>query len=145
MLYCEKNSKGVAMLTFYLSLITNDEDRATITKIYDTYLDWMLKIAFHYLKNYADAEDVVNDVFLNIIGGNCSVPIHDENETKSYLFICIRNAAFSIKKSNNKHKTVDFDEFFNLPSEYNLENDVLKKHRYYEKRYEERFKLSLFS
>ena len=120
------------MLTFYLSLITNEEDRATITRIYDTYLEWMLKTAFHYLKNETDAEDVVNDVFLSIIGGSCPVPTNDENETKAYLFICIRNAAFNLKKSNNKHKTVNYDEFFNLPTLYNLEDDVLKKDSYYE-------------
>lgn len=120
------------MLTFYLSLITNEEDKATITKIYDTYLSWMLKIAFHYLKNDADAEDAVNDVFLSIIGGNCTVPTNNENETKSYLFICIRNSALNLKKSNSKHKTVNFDEFFNLPTVYNLEEDVLKKDSYYE-------------
>ena len=120
------------MLTFYLSLITNEEDKATIARIYDTYLGWMLKIAFHYLKNDIDAEDAVNDVFLSIIGGNCTVPIHDENETKSYLFICIRNSALNLKKSNNKHKTVNYDEFFNLPTVYDLEDDVLKKDSYYE-------------
>ena len=115
-----------------MSLITNEEDKATITKIYDTYLSWMLKIAFHYLKNDADAEDAVNDVFLSIIGGNCTVPTNNENETKSYLFICIRNSALNLKKLNSKHKTVNFDEFFNLPTVYNLEEDVLKKDSYYE-------------
>ena len=132
MIYCEKNSKGVNMITFYLSLITNEEDKATITRIYDTYLSWMLKIAFHYLKNDADAEDAVNDVFLSIIGGNCTVPTNNENETKSYLFICIRNSALNLKKLNSKHKTVNFDEFFNLPTVYNLEEDVLKKDSYCE-------------
>ena len=53
------------MLLFYLSLIQNDEERVKITHIYETYLDWMLKMAFHYLKNETDAEDAVNDVFLN--------------------------------------------------------------------------------
>lgn len=57
------------MLLLYLSLLETEEDRLKITKIYENYLDWMLKMAYHYLKNEADAEDAVNDVFLSIISG----------------------------------------------------------------------------
>ena len=115
------------MLTFYLSLVDNQENRDNIARIYDTYLDWMLKISFHYLKNEADAEDAVNDVFLSIIGCGCNVPMNNEKETKSYLFICIRNASLKVKKRKSKDKAVNLDDFFNLPTKYDLENDVLKK------------------
>lgn len=120
------------MLVFYLSLIQNDEDRYRITHIYETYLDWMLKMAFHYLKNETDAEDAVNDVFLNIISGNCSVPFNNENETKAYLFICIRNSAFNVKRLRNKHKTVNCDELFNISVKYDLEESFFQRDSYNE-------------
>ena len=115
------------MLLFYLSLIETEEDRAKITKIYETHLDWMLKIAYHYLKNEADAEDAVNDVFLSIIGTDCSLPIDNEDETKQYLFICVRNSAIHIKKLKYKHKTINFDELFNISIKYNLEDEMIGK------------------
>ncbi|MBE6673893.1 MAG: RNA polymerase sigma factor [Ruminococcaceae bacterium] len=115
------------MLLLYLALLETEEDRAKITKIYETYLDWMLKMAYYYLKNEDDAEDAVNDVFLSSISGGCSIPMDNENETKPYLFICIRNSAFRIKKLKSKHKTVNFDELFNLSSKYDLEDEMIEK------------------
>ncbi len=115
------------MLLFYLSLIDSAEDRAKVTKIYEQYLDWMLKIAYHYLRNEKDAEDAVNDVFLNIISTNCAIPLSSDNDTKAYLFICIRNSVYRILELNKKHKTVDIDEFFSLSSTTNTEDEVIKK------------------
>ena len=120
------------MLSFYLSLIDDEEYRANITRIYNTYLDWMLKIAYHYLKNEADAQDAVNDVFLSFVGGNCSIPLDNADNTKSYLFICIRNASLNLKKSKNKHITVNYDEFFSLSAKYDLEENFITKDTYNE-------------
>ncbi len=120
------------MLLFYLSLLQSEEERINITRIYETYLNWMLKMAFHYLKNETDAEDAVNDVFLSLIGGNCSIPFDSENETKAYLFICIRNAALKIKESKRKHKAVNYDELFNISVKYNLEDTCFTKDIYNE-------------
>lgn len=118
------------MLELYLSLIENEEDKIKITEIYEQYLDWMLKIAFHYLRDEKDAEDAVSDVFLSIASTNCNIPTSSCNETKSYLFICVRNSAFHISSSKNKIKTVDIDELFNLSSETNIEDEMIKKINY---------------
>lgn len=115
------------MLLFYLSLIESEEDRAKITKIYETYLDWMLKMAYHYLQNETDAEDAVNDVFLSIIISDCSIPLDDEQKTKAYLFICIRNRAQHIRKLKYKEKSVHIEDLFNLSVEYNLEDEITHK------------------
>lgn len=119
------------MLLFYLSLIESEDDRASITRIYESYLDWMLKMAFYYLKNESDAEDTVNDVFLNIIRSNASIPLDDERRTKAYLFICIKNSALKLKRKRNKHRTVNLNELLNISAEYNIEagliqNELLK-------------------
>ena len=66
------------MLLFYLSLLETEEERAKFTRIYESHLDWMLRIAFHYTRKETDAEDAVSDVLLNIISKNCSIPMDDE-------------------------------------------------------------------
>lgn len=84
-------------------------------------------MAYHYLRNEVDAEDAVNDVFLSIISGGCSIPMDNEDETKSYLFICIRNSALRIKKRKSKQIAVNFEELFNLSINYNLEDKLVEQ------------------
>ena len=52
------------MLSFYLSTIDTDDNKAVFGRIYEEHLDWMLKIAYHFVKNESDAQDVVHDVFM---------------------------------------------------------------------------------
>ncbi|MBQ8145955.1 MAG: sigma-70 family RNA polymerase sigma factor [Clostridia bacterium] len=118
------------MLLFYLSLIDTDESKDKITKIYESYLDWMLKIAFHYLQDERDAEDAVNDVFLSIINNGCSVPDGDEDRVKSYLYICIKHSSLKISRSKCKGKTISFDSLFNVSSKFDIEDELLKKDRF---------------
>lgn len=118
------------MLQFYLSLIETEEDKANISRIYEQYLDWMFKIAYHYLRDEKDAEDAVSDVFLNIISTNSSIPMNPEKETKAYLFICIRNSVSRIQRLKAKNKAVNFDELFSLSSNINVEDNIIQKDSY---------------
>lgn len=119
------------MLLFYLSLIETDDQRDIFGEIYEKHLDWMLRTAYHYVKKKEDAEDVVHDVFMEIIKNDCSIPINDPEKTKSYLFICIRNRATKAKGSKIKQNTVSLDQLFNIPSrDNNAEDEVLKNDMY---------------
>ena len=113
------------MLAFYLSLIEAEEDKAKISLIHEKYLDWMLKVAFHYLKDENDAEDAVSNVFLSIISNNCNIPTDVEEETKSYLFICTRNSALKFKKVKDKNDVANIEELFNLSSALNTEDEAI--------------------
>lgn len=115
------------MLSFYLSLIETEEDRAQFEKIYDKYLDWMVQTAYHYTKSIHDAEEIVHDVFMDIICTNCSVPTQNSDETKSYLFICVRNRAKRLLKSNKKITIIEFDKLFNLCADEDTEKSTLQK------------------
>lgn len=115
------------MLLFYLSLIEAEEKRDSFTDIYNDYLDWMIQVAYHYLKNEDDAKDAVHEIFLDIINGKCVVPTVNKDETKAYLFICIRNRVWRILKSRNKIKTVNFEEYHSIASDYSVENEAIKK------------------
>lgn len=118
------------MLSFYLSLIETEEDKAQFEKIYDKYLDWMVQIAYHCTKNIHDAEDIVDDVFMDIIRTNSSVPTDNANETKSYLFICLRNRIKKAIKSKKKITIVEFDKLFNLHADENTEESALQNESY---------------
>lgn len=115
------------MLQFYLLLIESQEDKIKIEKIYEKYLDWMLKLAYHYAQDINDAEDAVSDVFLNIISSKCSIPLDSENKTKCYLFICVRNSVSKIREAKSKNKTVDLDELFSLCASENIEDEIVQR------------------
>ncbi len=114
------------MLLFYLSLIDEENVKDIFGDIYEHHLDWMLKIAYHFSKSEADAQDIVHDVFMEIIKNDCSIPIEDYDKTKAYLFICIRNRATKIKKSKIKQKFTSIDHLFNISAEDNLEDQIVK-------------------
>ncbi len=115
------------MLSLYLSLLETDEERDQLSYIYQEYLDWMIQTAYHYVKNEEDAKDVVHEIFLDIIKTKSSVPINNKEETKAYLFICIRNRAHRSLNENNKIKTVNFEEYYSIPSNDNVEDEILKR------------------
>ena len=120
------------MLAFYLSIIETEKERDSFSAIYDNYLDWMLKVAYHFSGNIHDAEEIVHDVFMNIAEYNISVPTKNEDETKAYLFICIRNKAISVLKQKGRITTVSIDDFFDITSEEIVEDCVAKTEEYTE-------------
>lgn len=113
------------MLLFYLSLVDSQEDRDFLTEIFNNYSDWMHQTAFYFLKNEKDAEDAVGNVFLSIVCNNCSIPRDNEDETRAYLFICVKNSALRIKAAASKNKTVSLDDLFNLSSYSNVEESII--------------------
>ena len=120
------------MLSFYLSLIETEEDKAQFEKIYDKYLDWMVQMAYHYTRNIHDAEEIVHDVFMDIICTNSSVPTDNADETKSYLFVCLRNRVKKSIKSKKKITIIEFDKLFNLYADEDTEESALEKESYAE-------------
>ena len=116
-------------MLFFLSLIESEEERNAIERIYYEHFDWMLKIAFYFLKNNADAEDAIQDVFLNLIKNDVDLPIDDKERLRSYLFVCIRNSALVLNKKK-KIYTVDFPN--NLCSKEDMQDTLIKKASYSE-------------
>ena len=112
------------MLTLYLSLLETEQDQKRFSYIYEEYLDWMLQIAYHYLKNEDDAKDAVHEIFYDMAKSGRLAPLESEDETKAYLFVCVRNRASRMMHRRNRATTVSLSEFYNLSSEYNVEKEV---------------------
>lgn len=87
----------------------------------------MVQIAYHYLQNEDDAKDAVHEIFLDMAKSTHAIPLETEEETKSYLFICIRNRVCRVFKKNRKIKTVNFEEYYSIASDYNIEDEIVKK------------------
>lgn len=87
----------------------------------------MLRIAYTYLKNRADAEDIVQDVFLRIIDKKPS--FNDENHEKSWLIRATINMCKNkVNMFWNKNKcSIDDVQEFAVSDKYNTDTSVFQE------------------
>ena len=97
-----------------------------IGSLVDKYGNMILRIAYTYLKNKADAEDTVQDVFLQIIDKN---PIfNDETHEKSWIVRTTINMCknkLNLFWNKNKCSIDDITGFANY-DKYSTDSNVLK-------------------
>lgn len=97
-----------------------------ISDLLDKYGDMVLRIAYTYLKNWADAEDIVQDVFLRIIDKKPS--FNDENHEKSWLIRATINMCKNkVNMFWNKNKcSIDDVQEFAVNDKYNTDTSVFQ-------------------
>ena len=88
------------MLSVYLSVIDDAEDRHLFERIYNTYRKSMLYVAKSILHDSLDAEDAVHDVFLQVASKHMGLMSRMENEEdrRNYLLKATKNTALSMAK-----------------------------------------------
>ena len=79
----------------------------------------MLSIALSIVKNRATAEDVVQDSFLRIVKNAYLF----KPQTNGYAWICkiTQNVALNALRAENRRRTDNIDDFFNLSSDDDVE------------------------
>ncbi|MBE6687440.1 MAG: sigma-70 family RNA polymerase sigma factor [Ruminococcaceae bacterium] len=111
------------MLLFYLSLLTNDEDKEIIIYIYERYYSYMAYTAARELGNKRHVEDIVHTVMLTLIE---MIERIDYSDKKKLLQLCIliskRKAIdFKRKKFNTDTSTKEYhgdhDEILESPED----------------------------
>lgn len=97
-----------------------------ISDLLDKYSDMVLRIAYTYLKNRADAEDIVQDVFLRIIDKKPS--FNDESHEKSWLIRATINMCKNkVNVFWNKNKcSIDDVQEFAVSDKYNTDTSVFQ-------------------
>lgn len=98
-----------------------------ISDLLDKYGDMVLRIAYTYLKNRADAKDIVQDVFLRIIDKKPS--FNDENHEKSWLIRATINMCKNkVNMFWNKNKcSIDDVQEFAVSDKYNTDTSVFQE------------------
>ena len=97
-----------------------------ISDLLDKCGDMVIRIAYTYLKNRADAEDIVQDVFLRIIDKKPS--FNDENHEKSWLIRATINMCKNkVNMFWNKNKcSIDDVQEFAVSDKYNTDTSVFQ-------------------
>lgn len=84
-----------------------------VDRTVETYSNTIYRVALHYLKNKEDAEDVVHDVFLKWME---KAPVfEDESHEKAWFIRVTVNSCKDLFKSAWRSKTVDLDEYQEIP------------------------------
>ena len=114
------------MMFFYLSLIDNEDDRNWLGNVFETKRDWMLKVAYHYLKNEEDSRDAVQEIFCRMAQNIKSVP-REKTVLKVYMETAIRNYCYTLFNKICNHPVFSLEEQFSVASDENLEDDTIDK------------------
>lgn len=85
-----------------ISNIENTDERELVQKLFFTYARRVKALARYILKNDADAEDALHNVFLNIIKYRRKFMQIDRDETERLIVIYTRSVCFNMRKHRYK-------------------------------------------
>ena len=100
-----------AMLLFLLSLVDSPEDKKKEEKLYYKYRTLMKYIAMKMLHNEDMAEDAVGDALVSLIENLEKIDEVESVDTKSFIYIVIRNASLNRYNKSTRHPTENIDDF----------------------------------
>ena len=101
----------------------NIQTEKQYNKIVENYSDMIFRIAYQYLYNKYDAEDIVQEVFVKLLSRK--VIFKDEEHVKSWLIRVTINQCLDYKKSLVKRSTVPIENM-EIPFE-NKEEGILEE------------------
>lgn len=87
-------------------------------KIYDSYAKLLFFISYRIVNNVSDAEDIVNEAFLNFFNN-----YYDVRNKKYYLVTSVKNMSYNLLQKKNKENllTIDLQES-NIEDPYSSSN-----------------------
>ena len=101
------------MLTIYLSMLDDPDDRRKFEELYKKYRQMMYYVAYRILKSVDDAEDAVHMAFMRVINHLDDIDENEEQKTKSYLAIVVQNLAYDMYRKKKRDWTLScsYDAF----------------------------------
>lgn len=78
-----------------------------LLNLYDQYADHVYRLALSYLRSPADAEDIVQTVFIKLLERKVSLP---EGKEKTYLLTITANACKDLLRSSYRKRRADYEE-----------------------------------
>lgn len=107
---------------YYFSMYISNRNEKNLENLYVKYKSLVYKIAFSFLKNESDAEDIVQNIFLKI---NCvdfnQLP---KDYEASWLYTITKNECINSLKS--KKESISINEIYTISSNNDLINKVIE-------------------
>lgn len=115
-------------MMLYLTLIEDEADELTFSRIYDLHRNEMIAVAYRVLQDRWDAEDAVQEALTNLAKYIKSVPTQP-NELRAYALTAARNAAIRLaveQKKEREHIHITWD----VCSHENIFDAITEKESY---------------
>jgi RNA polymerase sigma-70 factor (ECF subfamily) len=112
------------MLSFYLAMIDNEEDKSLFEEFYKLYRQDMFKIADKILNNHSDAEEAVSETFLRIADNFSKIKDVHIKQSRAFAAVTVENVAKNIFVYKRNRQTVNIEDFDEVCNDENLEDDV---------------------
>ena len=111
-------------MLIYLQLIETVEEQSKFMTLYSEYRELMFRVAFTFLRNSEDSEDVVHHAFVKI-AENIKIVEPVSPKTKQFVVTIIENRAKDILRMRGKHPEVMLDESIYSAEDVLAEDDFL--------------------
>ncbi|WDV46293.1 RNA polymerase sigma factor [Clostridiaceae bacterium M8S5] len=112
------------MLNFSME-IKNVDTREKLEKLYMIYYKEMIYTAYDILKDYHEAEDVVQESIIKLEPKLEKIKQIECNKTRAFLVIVVRNIALDIYRRRKRQKLVQIDGLAeNLPQDNEMDFDL---------------------
>ena len=91
------------MLMFYLAMLDTQEQKSKFQMIYENYTGQILQTAHSLARNYMDAEDIAQDVFLKIINNIDTIQTENPLRLRALIIQMTKFASIDLLRKK-KHK-----------------------------------------
>ena len=91
------------MLMFYLAMLDTPEQKSKFQMIYENYTGQILQTAHSLARNYMDAEDIAQDVFLKIINNIDTIQTENPLRLRALIIQMTKFASIDLLRKK-KHK-----------------------------------------
>ena len=112
------------MLSFYLALIQDEENKIKFENIYLAHHKTMLNVAFGITGNQHDAEEALSNALYAIARNIERIDNANELLLKSYLLKVVKNSAIDILRKRASERKADIDDLIALPAESDIMRDI---------------------
>ena len=118
-------------MLIYLQMLDTPEEKSKFETLYYTHRRTMLHIAMQILKDHQLAEDAVQEAFIRLAKNFSRIGEVDCPRTRLFAVIIVRNVSLTMRTEQQKQIVVEVPET-TVPTEYDLEEDVLGRIAYEE-------------
>ena len=98
------------MLSFYMAMVDEPEDKALFEQAYDRYKGKMLSLAYKLTGSYHDAEEAVSSAFFKIAGNFGKIKRLEPRKRAAYYCVIVKNCAYDILRERSRHGELLLDE-----------------------------------
>lgn len=106
----------------------SDESLKEMEEIYRKYCSPLRKYVLSLCRNTSTADDIVSETFYRAI---LKIDTFDGNNLFGWLCTIAKNLYFNqLKKKDNNNASLDDEDFIQIPSASDVENDVIQKNQH---------------